>query len=106
MIKENITEKLNDDLNPDNFYNLPIKQYNYKPEYKDCELVSGTQIGITAEDVDKFYPNACIYNKNGEPESWQDRIMIPAMLKLIQEQKQEIESLKQRLDKIEKEQRI
>lgn len=102
--KENITEKLNDDLNPDNLYNLPIKQYNYKPEYKDCELVSGTQIGITAEDVDKFYPNACIYNENGEPESWQDRIMIPAMLKLIQEQKQEIESLKQRLDKIEKEQ--
>lgn len=102
--KENVTKKLNDDLNPDNLYNLPIKQYNYKPEYKDCELVSGTQIGITAEDVDKYYPNACIYNENGEPESWQDRIMIPAMLKLIQEQKQEIESLKQRLEKIEKEQ--
>lgn len=115
--KENITDVLSDELNPHGLYDCPVVQYNYKPEYKDMELVEGTQIGITAEDLDRYYPNACIYNKDGEPESWQDRIMIPAMLKLIQEQKNDIDELKTqnkelketlesvlaRLDKLEKE---
>ena len=108
--KENITENLEGWLNPEKLYDLPVVQYNYKDEHKDIELVSGTQIGITAEDVNQYYPNACIYNEKGEPESWQDRIMIPAMLKLIQEQRNEITTLKEkilnqekRLLKIEKE---
>ncbi len=92
--KENITEELEERLNPKSLYVLPVVQYNYKDEFKDKELVSGMQIGITAEDVHEHYPNACIYNEKGEPESWQDRIMIPAMLKLIQEQKKEIDELK------------
>lgn len=99
--KENITDNLEDWLNPKNLYNLPVKQYNYKNNFKDIELVEGTQIGITAEDINKYYPNACIYNANGEPESWQDRIMIPAMLKLIQEQKKEIDYLNDRLTTLE-----
>lgn len=102
--KENITEELEDSLNPDKLYDLPVVQYNYKSEYKDNELVAGTQIGVTAEDVDEHYPNACIYNENGEPESWQDRIMIPAMLKLIQEQKTAIDNLKKRVETLEKRQ--
>ena len=102
--KENITEDLDDNLNPDKLYDLPVVQYNYKPEYKDNALVAGTQIGVTAEDVAEHYPNACIYNENGEPESWQDRIMIPAMLKLIQEQKTAIDNLKNRVEALEKRQ--
>ena len=31
------------------------------------------------------------------PENWNDRYLIPPMLKLIQEQKQEIDTLKQQL---------
>lgn len=100
--KENITEELEDSLNPDKLYNLPVVQYNYKPEYKDNALVAGTQIGVTAEDVAEHYPNACIYNENGEPENWQDRIMIPAMLKLIQEQKLEMDKLKAKQDEQDK----
>lgn len=99
--KENITEELGDWLNPERLYDLPVVQYDYKNEFKDIELVAGTQIGITAEDVHEHYPNACIYNEKGEPESWQDRIMIPAMLKLIQEQKKEIDSLNERLTLLE-----
>lgn len=100
--KENITESLDDDLQPEKLYQLPVKQYNYKEEYKDSELVPGTQIGITAEDVAEIYPNAAIYNDEGQPESWHERIMIPAMLKLIQDQKKEIDDLKSRLDALEK----
>lgn len=92
--KENIVNELADDLNPHGLYDCPVVQYNYKPEFKDIELVTGTQIGVLAEDLDKYYPNACIYNKDGQPESWQDRIMIPAMLKLIQEQHEQIEEIK------------
>lgn len=100
--KENIIGELDDFLSPERLYDLPVVQYNYKEEYKDIELVSGTQIGITAEDIHEHYPNACIYNEKGEPESWQDRIMIPAMLKLIQNQKREIENLNDRLTALEK----
>lgn len=99
--KENITDELDDDLNPEKLYDLPVKQYNYKPEYSDMELVAGTQIGIIAEDVEKYYPNALIRNTEGEAESWQDRIMIPAMLKLIQQQKKEIDLLKEQNSKTE-----
>ncbi len=99
--KENITVELDDELNPHKLYDLPVVQYNYKDEFKNIELVSGTQIGITAENVEKYYPNALIRNKDGQAESWQDRIMIPAMLKLIQEQKKEIDSLNERLTAVE-----
>lgn len=99
--KENITEEIDDVLNPERLYNCPVKQYNYKPKFKEQELVQGIQIGIIAEDVDKYYPNACIYNTEGQPESWQDRIMIPAMLKLIQEQKKQIDNLEDRLKRLE-----
>lgn len=100
--KENITDELDDGLNPEKLYDLPVKQYNYKAEYSDIELVAGTQIGIIAEDVEKYYPNALIRNTEGEAESWQDRIMIPALLKLIQQQKKEIDELNKRLTEIEK----
>lgn len=99
--KENITDELDDDLNPEKLYDLPVKQYNYKSEYSDIELVAGTQIGIIAEDVERYYPNALIRNTEGEAESWQDRIMIPAMLKLIQQQKKEIDLLKEQNSKTE-----
>lgn len=102
--KENIIDKLDDELNPNKLYDLPVVQYNYKEKYKNIELVKGTQIGITAEDVEKYYPNALIRNKEGEAESWQDRIMIPAMLKLIQEQKQMIDNLEKRIEALEKRQ--
>ncbi len=97
--KENITDELEDFLNPERLYDLPVVQYNYKNDFKDKELVSGKQIGITAENVEKYYPNALIRNADGQAESWQDRIMIPAMLKLIQEQKKEIEVLKYQQNK-------
>lgn len=102
--KANITEELEDWLNPEKLYDLPVVQYNYKDEFKDNELVAGTQIGIIAEQVDKYYPNACIYNQNKQAESWQDRIMIPAMLYLIQKQKKQIDDFEIRIKKLEKEQ--
>lgn len=96
--KENIKPVEDAVLDPSGLYDVQVCQYNYKPEYKNNELVSGTQIGIIAEDLDKHYPNAVIYDSEGRPESWQDRIMIPAMLKLIQEQKQQLDDLRAEVD--------
>ena len=51
--------------------------------------------------MEKQYPIAVDYikDKKGKeiPENWNDRYLIPPMLKLIQEQKQEIDILKQQL---------
>ena len=69
-------------------------------------MIAGTQIGITAEDVEKYYPNALICNKDGQAESWQERIMIPAMLKLIQEQKKQIDALEKRVADLENKQEV
>lgn len=100
--KKDISTEFNEDLDPHKLYDLPVKQYQYKDEHKDKQLVAGMQVGLIAEDVDKYFPNACQYNDDGEPESWRERIIVPAMLKLIQEQKAEIDELRARLDKIEK----
>lgn len=100
--KKDISTEFNEDLDPHKLYDLPVKQYQYKDEHKDKQLVEGMQVGLIAEDVDKYYPNACQYNADGEPESWRERVVLPAMLKLIQEQKAEIDELRARLDKIEK----
>ena len=100
--KKDISTEFSEDLDPHKLYDLPVKQYQYKDEHKDKQLVEGMQVGLIAEDVDKYYPNACQYNDDGEPESWRERIVLPAMLKLIQEQKAEIDELRARIDKIEK----
>lgn len=115
--KENITGSIPDELDPNKLYDLPIKIYNFKQEYEDIQRIKGKQIGFIAEDVEKIYPNALLRNSDGTAESWHERIMIPAMLKLIQEQKSDIDELKAqnkelretlesvlaRLDKLEKE---
>lgn len=95
--KENVTDELPAELNPKALYDLPVVAFNYKDEFADKSLIDGTQIGLIAEDVAEIFPNAAIYNKEGEVENWQERIMIPAMLKLIQEQKSELDSLKEEI---------
>jgi len=92
--KENITSEICEELNPEKLYELPVRQFEYKQEYKDMEITEGLQIGLIAEEVAEIYPKAAMYNKVGEVESWQDRIMIPALLLLVQNLKKEIDNLK------------
>lgn len=101
--KENIKYKLDEDLDPEKLYDLPIAQYNYKTEFADRSLAEGKQIGIIAEDINEIYPNAVIKNGEGEVESWQSMILLPAMLKLIQNQKQSIDDLEEKCEEQEQE---
>lgn len=92
--KENVKLIDTEKYNVENLYNLHIKQFEFKKEYRDMVNIKGEQIGIIAEELNELFPNACIYNRVGEVENWSHRILIPAMLKLIQEQHTEIENLK------------
>lgn len=94
----------------ENLYNLRPVYFKYKEGY----LVKGdadedrTIPGFYAELVDKYFPEAVRYNDKGQPEDWDPKKMLPAVLKLVQDQKcmidrleTENEELKKRLDKIE-----
>ena len=97
--KTNIT-KVDEELNTDALYNLPVKSYTYKENYlSETDRNCGKRmIGFIAEDVDKIYPKACQYDEEGKPEMWNSKILIPAMLDLIQKQHVEIEKIKEKLD--------
>ncbi len=101
--KKDIKDIESQQLNPERLYNLPIKQFKYKEEYqpnlKDSRY-NKDLIGFIAEDVKEIYPIATDYNENGEVENWNERYMIPAMLKLIQEQHIEIEQMKKEIEKL------
>ena len=87
------TEYKNIDL-----YNLPIKQFKYKDN-----VISETDaryeqniLGFIAEDVAEIYEPAVQYDEKGQVEMWNAQVIIPAILKLIQD-------LKKRVDVIESE---
>ena len=56
-------------------------------------------IGFIAEDVAKIYPMAAEL-ETGTPTNWDARYLIPGMLKLIQDQKKEIDEIKLKLEEV------
>lgn len=95
-LKNNIEAVASDELNPERLYDLPIWQYKYNSDVLEDgdDLKGKTVIGFMADEVASVYPRACAYDKDGVPTSWNPNVMIPAMLALIQKQKQEIEELR------------
>jgi hypothetical protein len=76
-------------------YGLPIKLAKYKDDYlssKD-ERYGKSMPMFVAEDVEEVLPIAANHNADGTVEDWNERIMIPAMMKLIQEQNERITQL-------------
>lgn len=98
IYKKNISTNICDDLNPHKLYKLNIVQFKYDEDYldKDDQRYGQDIIGFLAEDVYDVYPIACNL-KDGEPEAPEYNMLIAPMLKLIQEQHEEIEKLKQRI---------
>ena len=66
---------------------IPVVWFKYKDGYLDAEdwLNEKKIPGFYAEDVYQVFPEATQLNGEGEPEDWNYRTIIPAMLKLIQE---------------------
>ena len=86
------------DLNPVTF------NWRTKTENEDGTLTwgeeadGGTQYGLIAEEVEEVKDDFCYYNNDGELSGVHyDRLVAP-LLKVVQQQKEEIEALKARLD--------
>lgn len=92
--KENIVDITTvPDLDPKKLLNLPVRAFSYKAEYLDSNDDRSTMLmpGFIAEEVDAVYPMGADYIDG--PESWNDRILLPAMLSLIQDQDKRIKLL-------------
>ena len=98
--KEDISERLSSNVDPHGLYNLPVVEYVYKDGYlSENDLRYGQKfIGFIAEDVEKIYPLAANYNSDGLVENWEPNIIIPGMLKLVQEQHIQIDYISRRMD--------
>lgn len=86
--KTDITEEIEDRLNPEALYELPIKQFKYKDDcISETDVRYGKNIlGFIAEDVAKIYEPAVQYDEDGNVEMWNAQVMTPAILKLVQNQ--------------------
>lgn len=82
-------------------YDLPVKKFKYKDDYiaTDDELYGKDLYGFIVEDLDGILPCAVQHIKNEDdetvPEMWNSNIIIPSLLKLIQD-------LNNRLSNLEK----
>jgi hypothetical protein len=93
--KENIVDLSQvPELDPKKLLNLPVRAFTYKdgevPESDDRyqQLIPG----FIAEEVDAIYPVAADYVDG--PESWNDRMIVPALLSLVQDLYKEVQTLK------------
>lgn len=87
----------------DKLYKLRPVYFEYKEGHlsEDDEDNSRIIPGFYAELVDKYFPEAVVHNSKGQVEDWDARKLIPAMLKLIQLQKEQLDRQEERLSKIE-----
>jgi hypothetical protein len=93
--KENVTDITNvPELDPKKLLALPVRAFTYKEDYLSSADDRYQQMfpGFISEEVDAIYPMAADY-ENGEIESWNDRIMLPALLSLVQELYKRVEEL-------------
>ena len=101
--KNSITDNLDGDNNPHKLYDLPVKQFVYNDDHplQYADMKGQTLPGFIAEDVERVYPAAVIHNADGEVESWDERRIVPGMLALIQEQREQIAQLESRIARLE-----
>ena len=105
--KHDIAELSAEELDPHRLYGLKPMQFVYNDghplQYKD--MAGKTLPGFIAEDVDEVYPAAVIRDEEGKVESWDERRIIPGLLALVQEQKEQINQLEARIAILEKRER-
>lgn len=102
--KHDIEPINNSDIDPHLLYNIEVVQFKFNNDYlaKDDQRYGIDVPGFIAENIAEKYPIAADINDDGTVEDWNDRFLIPPMLKLIQEQKQMIDDLERRLSQLER----
>ena len=82
------------ELSPFKLLELPVRAFRFKDGYltKGDDREGMLVPGFVAEEVDAIYPAAADYNA-GQVETWNDRMIVPALLALIQDQEARIKAL-------------
>lgn len=97
--KTDITDVVNEDLNPYKILDIPVRQFKFNedniPLDRDPDDI---YIGLIAEEVNKAYPAATEYTEDGQVEMWNIKVLFPALLKIVQDQQKEIKVLKEQIN--------
>lgn len=80
-------------------YEINVQEWTYNDDYIDPadELYQKETFGIIAEDLQLAIPSAVTHDADGLVQNYRDRDLLNAMLYLLQEQKKEIDLLKERM---------
>lgn len=94
-VKDDIMPVQDEMLNPQRLYDAEVVQFKYKENILPPTDMRYRQnlIGFIVDDLEEVYPIA-VDKEDGVAFQWNEQYLIPAMLKLIQEQKEEIEAIK------------
>jgi hypothetical protein len=97
--KRDISDDVSGELDPFKILDINVVKFKYNNDYisETDSNYDNYVIGFIAEDVAQKYPIAASLDEEGNPENWNDRFLVPAMLKVIQSQQESIKSLEERL---------
>lgn len=81
------------ELDPKALYSLPVRAFRFKDGYLSAtdDRVDSLVPGFIAEEMDAIYPIAVDYTEGVE--TWNDRLLVPALLSLIQDLNNRIKEL-------------
>lgn len=97
--KTDIEDVKDNSLNPYNILNIPVRQFKYNEDNIPIDKnKDDLYIGLIAEEVEEAYPAAAEYNEYGQVEMWNIKTLVPAMLKILQDQQVIIEELQQKVE--------
>lgn len=99
--KKKIENVSDSSLDPYRILDIPVRQYKYNSDNIPTNMnADDIYIGLIAEEVEQAYPAAAEYNEDGQVEMWNIKVIVPAMLKIIQDQQKEIQDLKEQIKTI------
>lgn len=100
---KNSIEDLSGELDASKLLELPVHQFKFNNDYLDenDQRYDTFVPGFIAEEVAEIYPIAAEKDADGLPSDWNSRLIIPPMLKLIQDQAQKITELELRIFNLE-----
>ena len=104
--KNSIERIKEESLDPHHLYDVDVVQFKFNTDYiknPNDQRYDTLVPGFIAEDLQKVYPIAVdVDEETGEVMDWNMKMVVPPMLALIQEQKKEIDSIREELDDIKK----